>query len=177
MDVLYFGVRNPLKVMVSGVPAGNLELEPLSGGLQLSGKEGDYRIKPLEIGLAEIRVLNNRNHRVIDTIKINVVPLPDPEITFHLSPVMNLIPDHIIVHSDIWDQLGLRYSITKFELAAYRDTTALFSLVNESAAYTARTLKEINLLHFGDRLFIHQVWINVEGSEVSYQSRAGYRIQ
>ena len=74
MNVLYLGVDNPVKIAASGYDASELDASVDNG--TISGKDGEYIIRPKEQGSATVTV--SCNGKEIQKTKFRVKVVPDP---------------------------------------------------------------------------------------------------
>lgn len=74
MNVLYIGVDNPIKIAASGYAASDLFVSIDNG--TISGKNGEYVIRPKEQGSAVVTVSSNGKEIQKTTFRVKVVPDP-----------------------------------------------------------------------------------------------------
>jgi len=74
MNVLYVGVSNPVKIAASGYEASDLMASVDNGSI--SGKNGEYVIRPKTPGSAIVTVSSNKKEIQKTTFRVKVVPDP-----------------------------------------------------------------------------------------------------
>ncbi|PKP19937.1 MAG: hypothetical protein CVU05_10190 [Bacteroidetes bacterium HGW-Bacteroidetes-21] len=167
-NVLYIRINNPVKIFLCNFPCDKVTLICENTGVEVSGENCDYKIKPSFIGTIKFKVVNKYDSTIIDTFSLKSVQTPDPVFKFHLSGHADLKMDYIIAENPVWDNLGIEYKITKFELLAKRDTTVLFDEINEGSSYSKHLIQRIGELKKQDKLYILHVWLEIEGKLIGY---------
>ncbi len=76
MNVLYVGVSNPIKIAASGYEASDLMASVDNGSI--SGKNGEYVIRPKTPGSAIVTVSSNKKEIQKTTFRVKTVPDPIP---------------------------------------------------------------------------------------------------
>lgn len=79
MNVLYFGVDNPLAIAVSGVTPEEISVETDNG--KIMGELGTYIVQPMRPGTAKIKVyrIKKGNKELLQESEFRVKTVPDPK--------------------------------------------------------------------------------------------------
>ncbi|MBN2259726.1 MAG: hypothetical protein JW702_04240 [Clostridiales bacterium] len=167
MNVLYIGVDNPIKIAASGYDASDLTATIDNG--TISGKNGEYVIRPIEPGSAIVTVSSNGKEIQETTFRVKVVPDPVASIqngndfltNGHISKKELLDSKGIKVIMRNFD-FDLDFEVVSFVVSAQKpDSFTVFEEISNSKNYSPQQIHLIKSLVKNQKVMIEE--ITVEG--------------
>jgi gliding motility-associated protein GldM len=167
MNVLYIGVENPVKIAASGYESSELTITIDNG--TITGSNGEYNIKPKEIGIANVTI--SSEGKEIQKTQFRVKSVPDPvaalktvqgnEVT-HFSG--GTISKKVLLSAEGIEAVmfnfdfDLSFSIASFVMSAtLPNSNVVREEISNSGKYSVSQLDLINSLLKNQKLIIEEV--------------------
>lgn len=161
---LYCGLNNPVKIVHEKFQCKELLLISKDSNVSIKKEGCKYYVNPKMLGLAYFFVLNNKDSTLLDTFSIPVKKVPQPLFHFHYAGFegAQLMLDYIIVKNEIWDRFNIPYKVLEFEIYAKRNELVLFQFINKGQSFNNEVKSNIEKLKPGDKLYIENIYMQVD---------------
>ncbi len=164
-NVLYFGIENPLDVVVENMKCGSFFLKANNG--TLSGEKCNYLIKPEEYSLVNIYIMKIIRKDTIligkKVFRVEKVPLPIASIggvnqgKIHKN---KLIVSGGIVAKMYDIDIDAIFKIDEFSMIIFRDKTPVYKVQVKGNRFTEEMINEFKKLQSNDELIFYNIRIS-----------------
>jgi hypothetical protein len=164
-NVLYFGIENPLDVVVENMKCGSFILTTDNG--TLTGEKCKYLIKPEEYSLVNIYIMKIiRNDSMFigkKVFRVEKVPLPIASIGGVKLGKINknkLIVSGGIVAKLYYVDIDAFFKINEYSVIIFRDKTPFYKTQVQGNRFTEEMINEFKKLQSNDELIFYNIRIS-----------------
>jgi gliding motility-associated protein GldM len=167
MNVLYIGVDNPIRIAASGYDASELTVTVDNG--KITGKNGEYIVRPEKKGVANVIVANSSGKEIQRTA-FRVKTFPDP--VAGIQTPSGLKTNGTITKKELLEANGIAVILSQFDfdmnfkvesfVLSYTATSnfTVFEIVSKSDKFTEEQIKHIKGLVKNQKLTIEAISIS-----------------
>lgn len=163
LNILYYGVENPLEVFVNGYKSKDIKLSSDEGEIKTSGNQGNYEISPKKFGIVTIKITSKKNPgKVLGISKWRVKNIPTPLATIagkHSGEIQKaelLVQLGIVAYLPNFDY-EVRFIVTSYTFTVLKRNRTYVSYNAEGPLFSAQVKAALKNLEPGDSFIVSNI--------------------
>ena len=166
MNLLYFGMENPVSIAVTGVPADKLKVSAINGSI--IGSDGKYIVRPENKPYVIIEVFEETDAGELeeigcDTFRVRRIPSPVACIGLNCNSDIYLTKEELLKNPEIniiWPMpVDMKFEIESFSFSCLKDQESIELQANGNK-FTGEMLAMIRDLPAGSKILIQNIQAN-----------------
>jgi len=162
-NIIYYGIPNPLQVMVEGYKCNDIIVTTDNGQIEQIGSDCNYIIDATDTGKATIKILSKKSsHKVLGITTLRVHHLPDPQAMIGTKPGGDISRNEMRVHIGLIAMLHgfdieARYVITKYVVTIFRKGKIYYLKNCDNARFPTDVKDEFEKIEVGDSILFSEI--------------------